>query len=914
MSPDYDGPSDTTDIDRQRRGVSTAVSAQVQKGVLAVLLAAIVSFLAIDYVQPRSVDFKVGDVAPRDIRAPKTLQITDIEATEQKRADAAAAVRPVFDYDALAGERIAQRVHAAFALGRKSLGVDAGTGSSAATTGARSGAGGGHADSLVSPEGGRKPVSATANDTQRESTEAQVSRVAAPAPSPGREEAAALTEPEHGDIRREFMKTLGVELVDVFYQNLLFMKFDPEVEQAIVRVVQAVNQRYILQDKGILPEDMATRGITVVRLGEAGKNEFTVYSDKDILDPSEALDLIRKLVEETLVNRPKLYRDTVFAVASSLIQPNLSYDASLTNQRKARARQAVQPITHLIKRGTMIVRAGDPIDESKLLLLKEIAKAKEQYDVVEMFASLGLLTLVLIVTVYLFASHYIRKYATSMKDLLVQSTILVFVVALARITVEIADALAIRVAAIPVSCYYFAIPVAAGVILVRILMNSETAIVFGVVASALAAFIVEYDALYLVYFFSVGIAAAGGIAHTKERVHVLQGGLVAGGAAVLTVLAIFLVQTHLIDSTVVVGSGYLTYDLLFAFLGGVISSVLALGVIPFFEMFGYVTDYKLLELANMNHPLLKELMLHAPGTYHHSVIVGSLAEAAAQEIGCNALLARVASYYHDIGKVRKPEYFIENLRNPAENKHDKLSPELSARIIAGHVRDGIELARQHRLPQPIIDMIPQHQGTALISYFYNKALQQAPPGTVVDENEFRYPGPKPQTREAGIIMLADATEASTRSIKDIDEAKIRANIQRIFQRIVTDGQLDECPLTLKDLARISETFLKVLMGIYHNRIAYPTQFRGAAVPGQGTGAVITLETEADGVKATARSLATNAQPSGSTLWTGEFVVNTTADTDAGSVTVTHDEEPGEPVAASGAGPKAIRSAETDSGK
>ncbi len=899
MSPDYDGPPDT-EIERRPRRVATAVSEQVQKGLLAIVVAGIVSFLVIDYVQPRSVDFKVGDVASRDIRAPRTLQITDTEATEQERATAVANVRPVFDYDAQAGERLAERVHEAFALGRKALGV---------------------APRPGTPQEGGEAASSGSGDpkaaggmTAQASPGPQDDTAAAQSPQPSVSSGETpVPEQELDDIRREFMKTLGVELIDVFYQNLLFMRFSPQVEQAIVRIVRDVNRRYILQDKGILPEDMASRGITIVRREGGGEAEFTVYSDRDILDPAETLDLIRKLVQETMATSPKLARDTVFAVTSALIQPNLSYNASMTNARRAKARQDVQPRTHLIKRGTMIVRAGDPIDESKLLLLREIAKAREQYDVVEMFASLGLLALVLISTSYLFASRYIRKYATSMKDLFVQGTILIFVVALARVSVEIADALATRVAAIPVSCYYFAIPVAAGVILVRILMNSETAIVFGVVSSALASFIVEYDALYLVYFFIVGIAAAGGIAHTKERVHVLQGGLVAGVAAVLTVLAIFLVQTRMIDSTVVVGSGYLTYDLVFAFIGGLMSSVLALGVIPFFEMFGYVTDYKLLELANMNHPLLKELMLHAPGTYHHSVIVGSLAEAAAQEIGCNALLARVACYYHDIGKVRKPEYFIENLRNPAENKHDKLSPELSARIIAGHVRDGIEMARQHRLPQPIIDMIPQHQGTALISYFYNKALQQAPEGTEVDENEFRYPGPKPQTREAGIIMLADATEASTRSIKDIDEAKIRANIQRIFQRIVTDGQLDECPLTLKDLARISETFLKVLMGIYHNRIAYPTQYRGAAVPGQGTGAIITLETDSDRLKAAERSLTKNGHHSGSTLWTEEFVVNTTAELDAETTTEPESEQPAVPSADTGK-KLGVPAADRDGGK
>ncbi len=881
MCPAYIRANDTNGPQR-RWGVGTLLSPPVQRGILALLVSGLVSFLTIDYVNPSDFDFKPGDVADRDIRATRTLEIPDTRTTDRKRAIAVSNVRPVFTYDALAAERIAKRVHRAFEIGRAAV-----KGSSAGERPTTAGEPGDSGDLASVPSAGQESAHTPAGDLAPGASGPDIEpggRTAvshedrpggADAPVPVSDGNQAAIEP--GDTKREFMAALGVELLDVFYQNLLLMEFDPQVEAAVVGVVRRVNQKYILEEKGILPTDLSRLGISVVRAGEAGEPETTAYRAEDILDAGEALDLAKHQVEDLLADRPKLYRDTVFAIASSLIQPNLTYNGSLTSERRARARQSVRPETHLIKRGTMIIRAGDPIDEEKIVLLREIAKAKEQYQAGAMFLSMGLLTLVLLATTCLFASTYIRKFATSMKDLVVLGIILVFVVALARISVEIADALATRVAAIPVSCYYFAIPVACGVVLVRILMNSETAIIFAIVSSALAAIIVEYDALYFIFFFVSGLAAAGGIAHTKERVHVLRGGGIAAGANVLMVLAIFLVQTRMIDSSIVVGSGYLTYDLVFAFVGGLVAAILALGVVPFFEMFGYVTDYKLLELTNLNHPLLKELMLHAPGTYHHSVIVGSLSEAAAQEIGCNALLARVACYYHDIGKVRKPEYFIENLRNVNENKHDRLSPDLSARIIAGHVRDGIEMARQHRLPQPIIDMIPQHQGTALISFFYNKALQQAEPGTVVDENEFRYPGPKPQSREAGIIMLADATEASTRSIQDITPAKIRANLQRIFQRIVTDGQLDECPLTLKDLARISETFLKVLNGIYHSRIAYPTEYRGAAVPGQGTGAVLTLETAATGGSKENSQGVEAPKPSGSALFTGEFVVTTTAE-------------------------------------
>jgi hypothetical protein len=275
-----------------------------------------------------------------------------------------------------------------------------------------------------------------------------------------------------------------------------------------------------------------------------------------------------------------------------------------------------------------------------------------------------------------------------------------------------------------------------------------------------------------------------------------------------------------------------------------LNAVLALGIVPAFELFGFVTDYKLLELASLNHPLLRQLMLRAPGTYHHSVIVGTLSEAACETVGANALLARVACYFHDIGKGLKPQYFIENQRDTA-NRHDRLSPEASAAVIINHVREGGVLALQHKLPRPIVDNIYMHHGTGIIQYFYARAKELAAPEETVDERLFRYPGPKPDSREAGIIMLADKVEAACRTIKEPNEERIRAMIQQIVNSVMTDGQFESCPLTLRELYQIADTFTGVLLGIYHHRIEYPAtkaissgQGRFIPVPKQGT---ITLE-------------------------------------------------------------------------
>jgi putative nucleotidyltransferase with HDIG domain len=262
-----------------------------------------------------------------------------------------------------------------------------------------------------------------------------------------------------------------------------------------------------------------------------------------------------------------------------------------------------------------------------------------------------------------------------------------------------------------------------------------------------------------------------------------------------------------------------------AFIGGLLAGIISTGIIPLFEMaFGFTTDLKLLELSNLDQPLLRELMVQAPGTYHHSVIVSNMVEATAKAIKANPLLAKVSAYYHDIGKIKKPLYFIENQMG-SENKHEKLAPSMSSLVLISHVKDGVELAKEHKLGSEIIDIIQQHQGKGLITYFYQKAKEQVAgrgkKASKVKEEDFRYPGPKPQTKEAGLVMLADMVEAASRSLSDPTPARIQGTVQKIINKVFSDGQLDECELTLKDLHEIAKSFNKTLSGIFHQRVEYP---------------------------------------------------------------------------------------------
>jgi hypothetical protein len=312
------------------------------------------------------------------------------------------------------------------------------------------------------------------------------------------------------------------------------------------------------------------------------------------------------------------------------------------------------------------------------------------------------------------------------------------------------------------------------------------------------------------------LGAILGMNQYKQRSALMKTGVFIGGVNLVVVAAIDLLSGNY---TPISNFGF---DLACAFVGGLGVSFVVSFFLPALEsLFDRTTDIKLLELSNNNIPMLRALALEAPGTYHHSVVVGSLAEAAAETIGANAVFCRTAALYHDIGKLKKVDYFVENQYGGA-NRHDKLSPQMSALIIASHVKEGIEMAKEMNLPPEIIDIIPQHHGTKLITYFYEKAKESRDPELgEVGEEEFRYPGPKPQTKEAGIIMIADATEAASRTLEDPSPARLKGVIRQIIDYIFLDGQLDECDLTLRDLEKISQAFLRVLMGIYHHRVNYP---------------------------------------------------------------------------------------------
>jgi hypothetical protein len=362
--------------------------------------------------------------------------------------------------------------------------------------------------------------------------------------------------------------------------------------------------------------------------------------------------------------------------------------------------------------------------------------------------------------------------------------------------------------------FLYLVPVAAGAILLSILVDERVAFVYSFFISVLYSAQGNYRvSLFLIAVFG-SLAGIFYMRRIRRRSDIFWPGIIVAVVNVATILALNFIGAIREDFLATLGAG---------FGNGLITAIFIVpgSLIPLESILGIITNISLLELSDLNRPLLKRLAMHAPGTYHHSLMVGNMAEAAAEQIGANSLLARVGSYYHDVGKTNKPLYFSEN-QSGGKNKHDDLAPTMSALVLIAHVKEGVELAREYRLNQPIVDFIQQHHGASLMPFFYQKAIEQQST-TVVEEENFRYLGPKPQSRETAICMLADSAEAASRTLSNPTHGSIKSLVEKIVNNKFVDSQLDECDLTLKDLHMIVESFVRVLAGYLHSRVEYPAE-------------------------------------------------------------------------------------------
>jgi putative nucleotidyltransferase with HDIG domain len=413
------------------------------------------------------------------------------------------------------------------------------------------------------------------------------------------------------------------------------------------------------------------------------------------------------------------------------------------------------------------------------------------------------------------------RFRPSARDAILLALALATSGALAAAGLWLGRALHARAPAVPPEAIFYLVPIAAGAMVVRSVLTAEVALLFSVASSAVVGLVAERSMLAALHALLTSIVASGLVARTRHRAALFRVGAAAG-----TVGALVLAATHLLAGRAPAEA--VAPALAAACGGALLLPVLVVVTLPLVELaFGYLTDVKLLELASLNQPALKDLIIQAPGTYHHSVIVGSLVEAAAEAIGANPLLARVCAYYHDVGKIRNPLYFAENQRG--EDRHDQLAPSMSALVVKRHVADGLELARQWRLPAAVAAAIREHHGTRFVS-FWARSAEAPARGDGALEELFRYAGPRPQSRETALVMIADACEASARALRDATPERLRALVKRRIEEISSEGQLDDCELTLKDLNAVGTAMVRGLEIVYRARLEGAEATPSAAAP------------------------------------------------------------------------------------
>ncbi len=612
--------------------------------------------------------------------------------------------------------------------------------------------------------------------------------------------------------RREFEELLGITLTPKEFGALVGSGFDKSMEDIILSLIQPVMNKGIVADRDFMAQQ---KGKGIVVRNVQTQAERTRRQLDTIIDSAQSEAIIRQNAKALSETISRELRDVLTKIALHLMEPNLTFNRNETEARKAAAFHGVKPVLFQIKKGEMLVREGERITEAHLVKLQALEELRKESKMGLITIGLFFLILMVVYWVYAFSTKNIRKISLSLRDLLFISLNLITIVLALKLFIFISTSMEITFLRISSSSYYYLFPVAAGAMLTRIVINSEVAIIYSVLVGIFSAILQDNSLFFFLYPFVGSIVGANGVARCEQRSSLIKAGLHVGLANALLLLFYEMFRGTVFEFEVLFYCG-------FGFIGGVLSAIIVLGTTPIVEaIFGYTTDITLLELANLEQPVLKDLIVQAPGTYHHSIIVGSLAEAAAKAINVNPLLARVSAYYHDIGKIKKPLYFSEN-QGGKKNPHDKLSPSMSSLILNAHVKDGVEVAREQKLGKKILDIIRQHHGTSLISFFYQKAKEKENPGVEsIDEKDYRYLGPKPQTKEAGIVMLADAVEAASKTLSEPTPSRIKGLVHRIIQNIFADGQLEDCELTLKDLRHIEEAFDRILTGIFHQRVEYP---------------------------------------------------------------------------------------------
>jgi cyclic-di-AMP phosphodiesterase PgpH len=729
------------------------------------------------------------DIAPSDFRVPRDLEIPDEVGTAKKKEEAAAQVQSVYDFDPAVHDRIRKEVDAFFS-GLREL---------------------------------YPPTEPETGETVPEASDS----IKAPE--------AFLTERTE-----ELIQNFGYKFTDEDFNLLKGSIFSPEFEQLLLAMLRGVYLRdgntvnYVVYSRDLLLKDR-DRGImarTVTGKPEDEEENFPITNLDAIIDQTQAGKIVDLMAKDKHPGLSKTAVTLIDRIAHAKIEPNLTFNKDKTEAVRAEAVANVKPLYYKFKRDEIIVRKGDRLKPETMQKIGVILAA-EQSDVPSSLRSSGLTLLTVFFTAFIFtfAGRNIKKFHLELKDQLFLAVTAILALGSLRLAAWLIGSAQANINGLPEGInFYYLVPLAGAAMMARMVLNSEIALVFAVVLAAAGGLAADHNLYFSVYTLAGSAAAAGAVGQCRQRSTILRAGLILGIVNALMIVfmsmsaaQIFIPVRPYVDSVTLINAAI-------GFGSAIVAAIVVTGVVPLVEaVFSYATDIKLLELLNQDHPLMKDLSMKSPGTHQHSLMVANLAEAAAKEVGANPLLARVCAMYHDIGKMDKPLYFAENQWDN-HNVHDRLAPSMSTLIIHNHVKEGAELARKFKLPKVVAEAIVQHHGTSLLKFFYEKAKETNDTGVPLEELDFRYPGPKPQTRENAIILLADVVEAASKSVRDLHAHEIKGVVQTLINRAFVDGQLDECDLTLKNLHDIARSFNQTLGAVYHPRPEYPTPVTRAPHP------------------------------------------------------------------------------------
>ncbi|OGF66016.1 MAG: hypothetical protein A2Y62_06095 [Candidatus Fischerbacteria bacterium RBG_13_37_8] len=723
--------------------------------------AVVCTFIFVYSPLPSVPQYSIGEISRSTIKSPVDLQFTDEEATESRREEARLNVAPIYDYDPMLKFFVTSNMVSIFEEGRKFIQWEEG----------------------ISSETNNRKKLYDNNDLSL--------------------------------FKQTIKNTLNIELTDTIITALLDSRFSPEIQKILEGVLDNCMKNKVISDKRII--QFNSKGEYILR-DIASSKETKKTTATDIYSLREIASLLEEMISKKENQFEAKHASAYMQLLKLLVIPNINFSSKETLNRRISAVENTEPVIVQIKKNKVIIRDGDEITYKQVQQLAALQKYKNPYE--QSRHSITVITILILGLLFIniiSKSYPIHNILLRNKNILL---LLVFVYVFSLLSVRLVQVLSDAMSNLFISSpynnpseYFFLVPFSVGALAITILINSQVALAYSLIFSLTTVLLINGDLTKFIYILASCVAAAFCIKTYRQRSDIIKAGFIIGLVNMASIIYVILLSYEEFNFNSKI------FHIVLGLLSGIIAYVLASAIIPLIEsLFHLLTEFKLMELGNINSELIKELAIKAPGTYHHSMVASILAERATEEIKGNSLFVRVAALYHDIGKVTHPEIFIENQRGT--NIHDALSPRDSAKAIISHVNKGYDLAKKNKLPKDLLEIIVQHHGSKVVNYFYTKAIKQEG-DQELEKEDFRYPGPKPQSKESAILMIADAVEAASRTIEHADISTIKNLVDRIIQDCFEDKQLNESNLTIRELDVIANSMVEVLSDMKHGRIDYP---------------------------------------------------------------------------------------------